>query len=106
VRPDLVDVAVPVDPRDDLRVGEEERDHLVAEHARPGVVPGRPPVARSGFVIVPELWWLLTIVSWSCEAAQRGLQPANWVASSEPSAYPLGFTVSSTTKRMPPFTKE
>ena len=82
-------------------VGEQLGEHRVAEHPR----GGSPPVPTSGLVIVSDVWWLNTITSRSVDAASVALSQSNWAWSIEPSAYPLGLTVSSTTNRHSPLSK-
>ena len=63
------------------------------------------PGPLSPLVIVSEVWWLKTITSRSVDAASTDLSQLNWVWSIEPSAYPFGLTVSSTTNRHSPLSK-
>ena len=64
------------------------------------------PVPTRGLVIVSDVWWLNTITSRSADAASVALSQSNCAWSIDPSAYPLGLTVSSTTNRQSPLSKE
>ena len=59
----------------------------------------------NGLSIVALVWWLKTITALPVAAATVVWSQANCAGSSEPSAYPLGFTVSSTTNRKRPLSK-
>ena len=67
---------------------------------------GSPPVATNGLPMLALVWWLKTITALPVADSIVVLSQANWAASREPSAYPLGLTVSITTKRNRPLSKK
>ena len=52
------------------------------------------------------VWWLNTITALPVADSIVVFSQASWVASMEPSAYPLGLTVSITTNRKRPLSKK
>src|SRR6476661_10145081 len=67
---------------------------------------GSPPVPTNGFVMLVLVWWLNTMTARPVADSIVDFNHANWSGSMEPSAYPLGFTVSITTNRNRPWSKE
>ena len=67
---------------------------------------GSPPVPTNGLFMLVLVWWLNTITALPVADPIVVFDQANWLGSSEPSAYPLGLTVSSTTNRKLPLSKE
>ena len=106
----LVDVGVTVDPGDDVGEAQQQGLHFRPEHARAGFAG-----ASEGSSMVPIVWWLNRMNSWSRvfwvttwpDPSRYLLLPAmscssqpNCAWSSEPLAPPPWFTVSSTVNLM------
>src|SRR4051794_25866062 len=53
---------------------------------------GSPPVPTNGLLMLALVWWLNTITALPVADPTVVLSQASWVASIEPSAYPLGLT--------------
>src|ERR1700712_3011678 len=71
------------------------RDAVTSSPSTRGL--GAPPVSTNGLLMLSLVWWLNTITALPVADSMVVLSHASWAASMEPSAYPLGLTVSITT---------